>query len=323
MMQGMHDFFAAIPTDKESLKQSLLAQIKVFTLCVGVVADKDMDDATFGAVMAVAGEGHGLIFLPPADLYTADGATVFNADGESDFDSWTVTAPAALLVPPKATVSGEERKERNNTRLAAEGVLISASLPPIVGDAAYLPRSVEEVAQRTLGILLTSVFAELVSSRGVEAARASIADLLEQYSARDFLSPGERAFISGPAPEGRSLADFTWRYECAWVGLWALGLVDTLAYPGAVCDVGGMAAMVRGCGDYPGFLRSCRLRAPSQILDEADRIYRYDWACADARIKGRDAPAGLDPGVVVERHRMFNWLIRYMDAAWDDVRTDT
>ena len=323
MMRGMHDFFAAIPTDKESLKQSLLAQIKVFTLCVGVVADKDMDDATFGAVMTVAGEGHGLIFLPPADLYTADGATVFNADGESDFDSWTVTAPAALLVPPKATASGEERKERNNTRLAAEGVPVCAALPPIVGDAAYLPRSVEEVARRTLGILLTSVFAELVSSRGVEAARESIADLLERYGAQEFLSPGERAFISGPAPDEQSLADFTWRYECAWVGLWALGFVDTLAYPGAVCDVGGMAAMVRDCGDYPGFLRSCRLRAPSRILDEADRIYRYDWACADARINGRDAPAGLDPGVVVERHRMFNWLIRYMDAAWDDVRTDT
>ena len=323
MMRGMHDFFAAIPTDKESLKQSLLAQIKVFTLCVGVVADKDMDDATFGAVMTVAGEGHGLIFLPPADLYTADGATVFNADGESDFDSWTVTAPAALLVPSKATPSGEARKERSNKCLAAEGVPVCAALPPIVGDAAYLPRSVEEVAQRTLGILLTSVFAELVSSRGVEAARASIADLLEQYSARDFLSPGERAFISGPAPEGKSLADFTWRYECAWVGLWALGLVDTLAYPRAVCDVGGMAAMVRDCGDYPGFLRSCRLRAPSRILDEADRTYRYDWACADARVNGRDVPAGLDPGVVVERHRMFNWLIRYMDADWDDVRTDT
>lgn len=323
MMRGMHDFFAAIPTDKESLKQSLLAQIKVFTLCVGVVADKDMDDATFGAVMTVAGEGHGLIFLPPADLYTADGATVFNADGESDFDSWTVTAPAALLVPPKATASGEERKERNNTRLAAEGVPVCAALPPIVGDAAYLPRSVEEVARRTLGILLTSVFAELVSSRGVEAARESIADLLERYGAQEFLSPGERAFISGPAPDEQSLADFTWRYECAWVGLWALGFVDTLAYPGAVCDVGGMAAMVRDCGDYPGFLRSCRLRAPSRILDEADRIYRYDWACADARVNGRDAPAGLDPGVVVERHRMFNWLIRYMDAAWDDVRTDT
>ena len=323
MMRGMHDFFAAIPTDKESLKQSLLAQIKVFTLCVGVVADKDMDDATFGAVMTVAGEGHGLIFLPPADLYTADGATVFNADGESDFDSWTVTAPAALLVPPKATASGEERKERNNTRLAAEGVPVCAALPPIVGDAAYLPRSVEEVARRTLGILLTSVFAELVSSRGVEAARESIADLLERYGAQEFLSPGERAFISGPAPEGKSLADFTWRYECAWVGLWALGLVDTLAYPRAVCDVGGMAAMVRDCGDYPGFLRSCRLRAPSRILDEADRTYRYDWACADARVNGRDVPAGLDPGVVVERHRMFNWLIRYMDADWDDVRTDT
>lgn len=323
MMRGMHDFFAAIPTDKESLKQSLLAQIKVFTLCVGVVADKDMDDATFGAVMTVAGEGHGLIFLPPADLYTADGATVFNADGESDFDSWTVTAPAALLVPSKATASGEARKERSNKCLAAEGVPVCAALPPIVGDAAYLPRSVEEVAQRTLGILLTSVFAELVSSRGVEAARESIADLLKRYGAQEFLSPGERAFISGPAPDEQSLADFIRRYECAWVGLWALGFVDTLAYPGAVCDAGSMAAMVRDCGDYPGFLRSCRLRAPSRILDEADRTYRYDWACVDARANGRDVPAGLDPGVVVERHRMFNWLIRYMDADWDDVRTDT
>ena len=323
MMRGMHDFFAAIPTDKESLKQSLLAQIKVFTLCVGVVADKDMDDATFGAVMTVAGEGHGLIFLPPADLYTADGATVFNADGESDFDSWTVTAPAALLVPSKATASGEARKERSNKCLAAEGVPVCAALPPIVGDAAYLPRSVEEVARRTLGILLTSVFAELVSSRGVEAARESIADLLKRYGAQEFLSPGERAFISGPAPDEQSLADFIRRYECAWVGLWALGFVDTLAYPGAVCDAGSMAAMVRDCGDYPGFLRSCRLRAPSRILDEADRTYRYDWACVDARANGRDVPAGLDPGVVVERHRMFNWLIRYMDADWDDVRTDT
>lgn len=323
MMRGMHDFFAAIPTDKESLKQSLLAQIKVFTLCVGVVADKDMDDATFGAVMTVAGEGHGLIFLPPADLYTADGATVFNADGESDFDSWTVTAPAALLVPSKATASGEARKERSNKWLAAEGVPVCAALPPIVGDAAYLPRSVEEVARRTLGILLTSVFAELVSSRGVEAARESIADLLKRYGAQEFLSPGERAFISGPAPDEQSLADFIRRYECAWVGLWALGFVDTLAYPGAVCDAGSMAAMVRDCGDYPGFLRSCRLRAPSRILDEADRTYRDDWACVDARVNGRDVPAGLDPGVVVERHRMFNWLIRYMDADWDDVRTDT
>lgn len=323
MMRGMHDFFAAIPTDKESLKQSLLAQIKVFTLCVGVVADKDMDDATFGAVMTVAGEGHGLIFLPPADLYTADGATVFNADGESDFDSWTVTAPAALLVPPKGTASGEARKERSNKCLAAEGVPVCAALPSIVDDVAYLPRSGGEVARRTLGILLTSVFAELASSRGMEAARESIADLLERYGAQEFLSPGERAFISGPAPDEQSLADFTRRYECAWVGLWALGFVDTLAYPGAVCDAGSMAAMVRDCGDYPGFLRSCRLRAPSRILDEADRTYRYDWACVDARLNGRDVPAGLDPGVVVERHRMFNWLIRYMDADWDDVRTDT
>ena len=44
---------------------------------------------------------------------------------------------------------------------------------------------------------------------------------------------------------------------------------------------------------------------------------------ADARISGRQPPAGLDPGVVYERHYALNWLIRYSDQEWDDISTDT
>lgn len=323
MMQGMHDFFAAIPTDKESLKQSLLAQIKVFTLCVGVVADKDMDDATFGAVMAVAGEGHGLIFLPPADLYTADGATVFNADGSRISTPGPSPRPRPCLFRPKATVSGEERKERNNTRLAAEGVLISASLPPIVGDAAYLPRSVEEVAQRTLGILLTSVFAELVSSRGVEAARASIADLLEQYSARDFLSPGDgpssaarprRGGVSPTSPGAMNAPGSACGPSVSWIRWPTRGLsVMSGGWP-PWCVV---AAIIRVfCG-----LAACARRRRFWTRRTASIAMT-----GPARMRGSKAGT-LRPGLIPA----WSWngtecstgSSGYMDAAWDDVRTDT
>lgn len=51
-------------------------------------------------------------------------------------------------------------------------------------------------------------------------------------------------------------------------------------------------------------------------------IYRLDWACVDARIKGNEAPASLNADVVVERHMALNWLIGY-DDDWDNVSTDT
>ena len=65
------------------------------------------------------------------------------------------------------------------------------------------------------------------------------------------------------------------------------------------------------------------MRPLSDILDQADLIYRYHWAVVDARINGQDAPAGLNSGVVLERHYALNWLIGYFDQAWDDISTDT
>jgi Domain of unknown function (DUF4272) len=65
------------------------------------------------------------------------------------------------------------------------------------------------------------------------------------------------------------------------------------------------------------------LRSKSEILDQADLIYRYRWALVDARYKGREPPAGLNPDVAMERHQVFNWLIEHSKTAWDDISLDT
>jgi hypothetical protein len=122
MMQGMRAFYAAVSTDREEVRDSLLAQLQVVTVTAGVVADKDMDDATFGGILRIAAEGHGLILLPPADLYNPAGELVFNARGESEVEAHAVIAPSDLLDRhTKPTESGEARKKRTNSLLVSRG----------------------------------------------------------------------------------------------------------------------------------------------------------------------------------------------------------
>ena len=112
------------------------------------------------------------------------------------------------------------------------------------------------------------------------------------------------------------------RYESLWVLLWALGRIANLGAPTSICDVQSAVEIVR---DIPSedFIQRAMSRPISEILDEADLVYRYDWAVVDARIKGENPTWNLHPGVVYERHYALNWLIGYMDQEWDDVTTDT
>ena len=53
-------------------------------------------------------------------------------------------------------------------------------------------------------------------------------------------------------------------------------------------------------------------------------IFFLDWACTDTRMRDLPAPAGMDGGVVFERHKALNWLVGAGEKAdWDHVPVDT
>jgi hypothetical protein len=138
------------------------------------------------------------------------------------------------------------------------------------------------------------------------------------------LTPEEKAFLAVETPEQRALAKFGWRYECCHVLMWSLGLAGGLAYPDNLCDVSGMAEIIWKQGELKDILETARPLPKDKVLDAADLISRYDWACVDARINGRENPAGLNGGVVQEWHYAFNWLIgANNNAGWDDILTAT
>ena len=75
--------------------------------------------------------------------------------------------------------------------------------------------------------------------------------------------------------------------------------------------------------DAPRFIAGARLRPTGEILDVLDLHYRLHWVVRQAGVDNQGPPAGLEVGVVRERHFALNWLVGYGDADWDDVETPT
>jgi hypothetical protein len=171
------------------------------------------------------------------------------------------------------------------------------------------------VARRASALVTVAARAE-----GLEQQRAI--QFLQAWGLWDAASPHEQAFLSNPHPAETERIQSLWRYECLWVMLWALGHVESLGLPSCVCDVRRAVKTVTGTSTDV-FIGKSNLRPHREILDEADFIYRCHWAVKDAQANGAPIPAGMDPGVVIERHVALNWLRAYHSQPWDNVTPDT
>jgi hypothetical protein len=208
-----------------------------------------------------------------------------------------------------------ERKAKSIARLKKEGVPTTDHLPVIQNSKEAKSRTAEQIAQRAIAICITAVKGEGLDQETTDK-------LVKKYNAEKFFSPEEAAFVKDPNPTRQQRIQFSWRYECYWVLLWALGYVDDLQRPEGICDVAKAVAFLRD-RTTEQFVKDAKLRPLASILDEADLIYRYDWAVVDARVQRKEVPAKLEKGVVLERHYVLNWLIGYMNQDWDDISTDT
>jgi len=197
---------------------------------------------------------------------------------------------------------------------------------PVIEDANEIEmRSVEEIAKRAIACLISiQVACDINSGENIEESREFFKGFLERYKVKEELTDNEKEIIFG-SPDKQAVINMAWKYEAYWTLIWALGIVDKLEYPSQICDCNFAIRAVADYEDFNDFMKTVKLRSIEEILDEADLIYRYNWACVNARIHGENPPAGLDPGVVFERHWGLNWLIgkgTYNDN-WDSVSTDT
>lgn len=215
---------------------------------------------------------------------------------------------------PQDVEEMEARKRRSIERLIAEGVPYIEHLPTIEPASYSRLRSRQEVVQRAFCLYAVTIAGQLN-----DPAKAMIE--LKRRRLMSALSPRERAFLTGPLREN-DCVQMGWRIEAAAPLLWHVGRVLELPRPDAPIGAGTPMDFLDELSPEE-VLTPLGERAIAEVLDEADLIYRYHWAARDARLKGRQPPAGLNLDVIQERHKALNWLIDYDRAEWDDVTTDT
>jgi hypothetical protein len=222
-------------------------------------------------------------------------------------------------------MNSEERKLKSIEILKSNQVPYMEGLPRIEDVNEIEVRSAEEIAKRAIACLIAiQVACDINNGENVEESREFFKGFLEKYGVSNELTEAEKKIIFG-TPEEQDVINMAWKYEAYWTLIWALGILDELNYPSQICDCDFAINVVAECKDFDEFMNKVNLRSIDEILNEADLIFRYNWACVDARIHGKNAPAKLDSGVVFERHWGLNWLIGKGtdNDDWDCVSTDT
>ncbi|KXX71246.1 DUF4272 domain-containing protein [Flammeovirga sp. SJP92] len=217
----------------------------------------------------------------------------------------------------KPTTSQKERRERSETICQSKGIPVYKNKNALFinSDEAITLRTKDEVVDRVFALLYLAL-----KSEGLEEAH--LKNLEQMYSVEEKLTPNELLYFNADNPTEQQRVNANWKYECMHVMLWSLGYIEDLHFPSEVCNVADDVGIIVKKGPKK-FREDAELRNKEEILDKADLILRYDWACVSARVKGEKAPANLDAGVVYEWHYALNWLIQYANQNWDNVTTDT
>ena len=284
----------------------LFSMIEHMSATYGIVIEPgfDSEDRIKTLVLNLTRSHKGVIFFQ-SSIYAPNGMRILGRPGDDDY----------YMAPKPVSSEQEERKQRSIKILTSNSIPFMKHLPVIVSESEIELRSKVEICERAMALCLVAAYAE-----GLE--KEFIDKKINEFQIANCFSPKEKYFLALPSFDTTIKAQFLWRYESLWVLLWSLGYVKNLETPTKICDVPFSVKTINDKG-RESFIQNANLRSKTEILDQADLIYRYHWATTEARIKNNPMPGNLDNSVVYERHYALNWLISTKNQAWDDISTDT
>ena len=258
---------------------------------------------------AWAQAANAIVFMVDGSVRDPQGRVLLPATGDSG------DPQAVVPYPPQAW----QRKARSDALLEGRKISVPTTLPPLVSEPELRLRTPEDVLRRMLALFVVAIRAEsLAGDRAI-----AVDDLKSRFPpAFAGLTDAERAFLAQEAPSEQETTQFLWRYEAILVLQWVLGLQDALPFPDAICDVAAISRTVIERGT-DGLRKQLAMRPAAEILDALDLQYRLHWATRQAILKKTADPAGLNDGVLQERHYALNWLVHFEDRDWDEVDTPT
>lgn len=322
---GMMGFYDNFPFEDDNLKELVLTQIAVFNTVIAIESEKEMNEEQMQLFTNLLSSIGGIGFLANGTLLDDEGNVIVYPDGQSgpsDFRPHACTRK--VRGQEVSSAEGEQRKNKTLAYLQEKAIPYTASLPQLPTIEACQFKTREDIARRAVVLLIVIQFACDVAQGGnVEESRDFFIKMLRTYKVEDYLTSNERDFLQASEPDVQEAINISWQYEAYWTLIWALGFVEKLDFPDEVCDCEYAIQVVSNCETFEQFFLQTVMRSQEEILDEADKIYRYHWACVDSRIKDQAAPAGMNESIVMERRRGLFWIIGHRSEEWDNMSMDT
>ena len=200
--------------------------------------------------------------------------------------------------------TAQERKDISIEILKSQGVPFIDHLPLVYETSEVAPREKDEVIARAICSFAAIMCACTIRDNGelTDEDKQGAKDFLDnRFGCIDKLTRMERRVIEGEASCDEAV-NMSWKYESLWALMWAMGLVKKLDFPKDTCDCD---FVMKTFSD--DFSERVKMRGTDEILQALDLIYRYHWACVNARVNGSKS-AGLDEEVVMERRGGLEWL---------------
>ncbi len=328
-LKGLYGFVNSLPTVNEKVKGLFLHKIQTLNSEFSISQEKGEAKELKAILAEIAKEFDAIVFVEPNAIISKSDSQHFldknlnliiDTNGNCEIDDLGVSINSEYFDDDQSQLDEDQiaRKEKSEKILEKENIKINKHLPCIESESETTLRTPKEIAERVSVLAITN----LVAFNTISAEEA--VDYLQHNKLWDFTTDGEKEFLADPTDDRKMYE--TSKCEGIWVLMWALNKVEKLDFPSEFCNLENINS-----DDYPvgkdkdpfDFINSINsTRTKSEILDAADLYYRYNWACVDARINGKQIEA-INPGIVYERQYALNWLINYMDQDWDDVTCDT
>lgn len=328
---GMMNLFSRAQIENQEVRKAALMQIRLFNCIVGIGFQTNEDaartEAVGEAIFRLADLLVGFVLSPQFYLLHPDRRILISMDGKTDFETFKPMADSSYLKKDKTeeTQADKDRKARSIVACKKRGIPCIEHLEAAVYESECRIPTQEEILRRAAAVFTACVRSEAITQGQDDDPQNTVQEMTERmnkdYGVRSWLSEQERDYLDGKLDDAASHNRFGWRYECCAVLLWALSLYE-LGEPNEICDASKLGALIWN-NDFDSLMKKAKLRSRDEILDMQDLIFRYDWACVDARIHETRVEA-VNSEIVYEWHYALNWLVGAEGITdWDKVRTTT
>ena len=327
-LKGLYGFADSLPCSNLSVKELFLQKITTINSEFSIILEKGQLKNLGDIIKELSQKFDAFLFVQPNTIISQSAGQHFldknlnliiDTQGNCNINKLEVQIDVKYYDASSVEITDDQK----NRRQQSESLCIERNIPIYKNPNSLFVESENTVTLRTQDeVVDRAISLCYVELKSENLEKQHLAAFDKKYNVVSKLSPKEHTFALNDNPSDQDMVEANWRAESYHVLLWALGFIKDLSFPSDLCNIGDDVGILFSKSEQE-FREMAKLRSKKEILDQADLILRYNWACVSVRINNQPPPSGLNGSVVFERHYALNWLICSQNQEWDDVTTNT